>query len=111
MEAKNSERRAKRAGEKQRAKSKELRVHGKDSMLCTLCSLLIALSLAGCGYTLHERTALPFNEIQIEGIENRTLEPKLQDMFYRAITEEFLKYGIGVQSRADYKLSGTINRY
>ena len=72
------------------------------------CSLF---TLFGCGYTLQGRTALPFDSIQIQGIENKTVEPKLQDMFYRAVTEEFLKYGVSVQSNADYKLSGTINRY
>jgi len=72
------------------------------------CSLF---TLFGCGYTLQSRTALPFNAIQIEGIENRTVEPKLQDKFYRAITEEFLKYGVSIQPGAGYKLSGTINRY
>ena len=80
-------------------------------LLIALCSLLVALCLFGCGYTLQSRTALPFNAIQIEGIENRTVEPKLQDKFYRAITEEFLKYGVSVQPGAGYKLSGTINRY
>jgi len=94
-----------------RAESEEIRTSGKDSMLYTLCSMLVALSLFGCGYTLQSRTALPFNAIQIEGIENRTVEPKLQDKFYRAITEEFLKYGVSVQPGAGYKLSGTINRY
>lgn len=72
------------------------------------CSLFI---LFGCGYTLQGRTSLPFDSIQIEGIENKTIEPKLQDKFFRAITEEFLKYGVSVQSHADYKLSGTIDRY
>jgi hypothetical protein len=80
-------------------------------LLIALCSLLYALCLFGCGYTLLSRTDLPFDSVQIEGIENRTIEPKLQDKFYNAITEEFLRYGVNVLSRADYKLSGTINRY
>jgi hypothetical protein len=76
-----------------------------------VCTLLIALCLFGCGYTLQSRTKLPFDSVQIEGIENKTVEPKLQDKFYRAVTEEFLKRGISVQSRADHKLSGTIKHY
>jgi len=76
-----------------------------------VCTLLFALCISGCGYTLQSRATLPFNSIQIEGIENKTVEPKLQDKFYRAITEEFLKYGISVQLQADYKLRGTIKRY
>ena len=80
-------------------------------LIFSLFTLNFSLFLFGCGYTLQSRTTLPFNSIQIQGIENKTVEPKLQDMFYRAITEEFLKYGVSVQSRADYKLSGTLNRY
>lgn len=91
-------------GEKQRAES-------MDFMLYTLCSMLISLYLAGCGYTLQNRTTLLFDSIQIERIENKTVEPKLQDEFYAAVTEEFLKHGISVQLQADYKLSGTIKHY
>jgi hypothetical protein len=80
-------------------------------LLIVLSSMLYALCLVGCGYTLQNRTALPFDSIQIEGIENKTIEPKLQDRLYSALTEEFLKHGISVQSNADYKLSGTINLY
>jgi outer membrane lipopolysaccharide assembly protein LptE/RlpB len=94
-----------------KAMSKELIATGIDTMFYTLCSMLIALSLFGCGYTLQGRTELLFDSIQIQAIENKTVEPKLQDMFYRAVTEEFLKHGVSVQSPADYKLSGTINRY
>ena len=75
---------------------------------CVLCSMFYVLCLAGCGYTLHGKADLPFNEIQIERIENRTLEPKLQDRFHRVITEEFLKNGITVSPKAEYKLSGII---
>ncbi len=78
------------------------------SLFTLYCSLF---TLFGCGYTLQGRTALPFDSIQIQRIENKTIEPKLQDMFYKAVTEEFLKYGVSVQSHADYKLNGTINRY
>lgn len=77
----------------------------------TLCSMLIALCLVGCGYTLHSKTALPFDSIKIERIENVTLEPKLQDRLYSALTEEFLKNGITVSNNADHKLSGTIHLF
>jgi hypothetical protein len=69
------------------------------------------LTLFGCGYTLQGRAALPFDSIQIENIENKTLEPKLQDRLYRALTEEFLKHGVTVQPNAGYRLSGTINLF
>jgi hypothetical protein len=54
---------------------------------------------------------LPFREIQISVIENRTLEPKLQDKLHEALTEEFLKQGVKIHPGAFYKLSGTINKF
>ena len=80
-------------------------------LIFSLFTFHFSLFLFGCGYTLQSRTTLPFDSIQIQKIENTTVEPKLQDKFYEAITEEFLKHGVIVQSRADYKLSGTINHY
>jgi len=76
-----------------------------------LTSYFLLLTFFGCGYTLHSRATLPFDSIQIERIENRTLEPKLQDRLYRVLTEEFLKHGISVRSSADYKLSGAIHLF
>lgn len=87
-------------------------LRNRSRLLCyAVCTLLSALCLAGCGYTLQSRTTLPFDSIQIERIENKTLEPKLQDRLYKALTEEFLKHGVTVQPAAGYKLSGTINRF
>jgi Lipopolysaccharide-assembly len=71
----------------------------------------LLLAVCGCGYTIHGTASLPFDSIQIGKIENKTLEPKLQDMLYRALTEEFLKEGISVQAHAGHKLSGTINKF
>lgn len=71
----------------------------------------LLLAVCGCGYTIHGRASLPFDSIQIGIIENKTLEPKLQDMLYRALTQEFLKEGISVQAHAGHKLSGTIKKF
>ena len=76
-----------------------------------LVSFCLLLTVCGCGYTIHGRASLPFDSIQIDRIENKTLEPKLQDMLYRALTEEFLKEGISVRAQAGHKLSGTINKF
>jgi hypothetical protein len=77
----------------------------------SLFTFHFSLFLVGCGYTLHNRAAFPFDAIQVERIENKTVEPKLQDRLYRALTEEFLKYGVHVLPSADYKLSATINLF
>lgn len=79
--------------------------------LFPLSFFLFALCSASCGYTLHGKADLPINEICIERIENKTIEPKLQDRFYRVMTEELLKHGIDVSPNADYKLSGSINLF
>jgi len=101
-----------------KAKSKEQRAESKKSVYCllyfsliTLCSMLCALYLSGCGYSIHGKAALPFDSIQIERIENKTVEPKLQDMLHKALAEEFRKQGISVSSGAGHKLSGTIHKF
>ncbi|MEW6214525.1 MAG: LptE family protein [Nitrospirota bacterium] len=80
-------------------------------LLYALCSVLYALCLIGCGYTIHSKTSLSFDSIQIGKIENRTFEPKLQDRLHKALTEEFLKHGISIHQNADYKISGIIHLF
>lgn len=101
-----------------KANSKQQTAKSKGCMHCmpyslrtTLCSILYALCLIGCGYSIHQKAALPFDSIQIGSIENRTPEPKLQDKLHKALTEEFLKQGIAVRPDAGYKLTGTINQF
>jgi hypothetical protein len=79
------------------------------SLLFAACCLLLVAS--GCGYSLQNKATLPFQAIQIGKIENVTVEPKLQDMLYRALTDEFLKHGVVVNRDAGYKLSGRINQF
>jgi outer membrane lipopolysaccharide assembly protein LptE/RlpB len=72
---------------------------------------LAALAFGGCGYSIHPQSALPAKEISIGLIDNRTLEPKLQDKLQRALTEEFMKQGIRVSRAAEYKLTGVVNSF
>lgn len=78
-------------------------------LLFAACCMLFAAS--GCGYSLQNKATLPFQAIQIGKIENVTIEPKLQDMLYRALADEFLKHGVVVNRDAGYKLSGRINHF
>ncbi len=66
---------------------------------------------AGCGYSLHRKADLPFTEIRIVAIENKTLEPKLHDKLQEALAEEFAKNGIAVTRGAAAQLSGVIRHY
>jgi hypothetical protein len=60
---------------------------------------------------MYGKAMLPFESIAIGTIENKTVEPKLQDKLYQSLTEEFLKQGIRVSPDADYTLSGKINQF
>jgi outer membrane lipopolysaccharide assembly protein LptE/RlpB len=76
------------------------------------CILLVtALLTTGCGYSVHGRSSLPFTEIQIGRIENRTLEPKLEDKLYQALVEELARNGISVTAGAASSISGVVNNY
>lgn len=73
--------------------------------------IFIFFIFSSCGYTIHKKSELPFDTIQVAKIENKTLEPKLQDRLYNAITSEFLKQGISVQKNAGHKLDGIIKKF
>ncbi|OGW38950.1 MAG: hypothetical protein A2Y97_10975 [Nitrospirae bacterium RBG_13_39_12] len=81
----------------------------KTGLLLTAYCLLVVF--CGCGYTIHGKSSLPFDSIQIGNIENLTVEPKLQDKLHRALTEEFLKQGINVYPESAFKLSGRIYKF
>jgi len=74
-------------------------------------SFLTGLLLSGCGYSVYTNRDLLFKEINIETIENKTLEPKLQDKLHAALTEEFMKNGIMVNPYADTKISAVLNKF
>ena len=73
--------------------------------------LLSVFYISSCGYSIHRHADLPFKEIHIGLIENRTLEPKLQDKLHSALTEEFLRYGISINPSAGRTLTAIINKF
>ncbi|MBI5640048.1 MAG: hypothetical protein HZA17_06445 [Nitrospirae bacterium] len=74
-------------------------------------ALAITVMLCGCGYAIHKKAGLPFQKIAIGLIENRTLEPKLQDKLHKALVEEFMRQGISVDPSAPHNLTGTIRTF
>lgn len=72
------------------------------------CSLF---TLFGCGYSIQTRATLPFDTIAVGKIENKTLEPKLQDRFSRQLAETFSEYGFRISSSAQYMLEGEITKF
>lgn len=87
------------------------RKYGIPARLVLLGSLVSVLLLSGCGYSVYRHGDLPFTDIQIGTIENKTLEPKLQDKLHAALTEEFMKNGIRVNPYAETKISAVVNAF
>ena len=80
-------------------------------LILVFCSLLSALCQFGCGYTIHDKASLPFTSIKIGTIENKTVEPKLQDRLYRASDRRVSQAGDYRSPDAGYKISGTIQEF
>jgi len=87
------------------------RKHLISGLLVLWAGLLTGLLLSGCGYSLYTHSDLPFKEITIGTIENKTLEPKLQDKLHAALTEEFMKNGIMVNPNTETKISAVIHKF
>jgi outer membrane lipopolysaccharide assembly protein LptE/RlpB len=73
--------------------------------------IFLAIILTGCGYGMHRQSALSIKEVFIGPIENKTVEPKLQDRLHRALTEEFVKQGVSIGSAAENRLTGEITNF
>ena len=82
----------------------------KNKLYCLLLTFCYLLFL-GCGYTIQTRADLPFDTILIGQIENRTVEPGLQDKFSKAVARAFAEYGFRVSSSARFMLEGEIIRF
>ncbi|HAK89793.1 MAG TPA: hypothetical protein DHV16_01965 [Nitrospiraceae bacterium] len=79
-------------------------------LLFMVCCLLFVVY--GCsGYAIQTKANLPFDTIAVGKIENKTLEPKLQDRFIRSLAETFAEYGFSVSRSAKYKLEGKITKF
>lgn len=74
------------------------------SLLFTVCCLLFS-----CGYRLVGSRLLPFDTITIKPVQNKTYEPHLEEKLHHALSNEFIKQGIGVvNSDGDVKLETTV---
>ncbi len=87
-------------------------VHGSRFTVLLLFTFYFSLfTVSGCGYTIQTRADLPFDAIAVGTIENRTREPKLEDMFSKAMAETFAEYGFRVNPSARYRLEGAITKF
>ncbi|HCC69157.1 MAG TPA: hypothetical protein DEP99_04650 [Nitrospiraceae bacterium] len=96
---------------KGRSPKKVIIVKGK--LVNIVLSLLICLLLSSCGYHLVGSGQLPFNSATIEGVDNRTYEPRLEERLHKALSEEFLAQGIRVMSTkgGDLELKPTVTYF
>jgi hypothetical protein len=76
-----------------------------------LFSLILCLFLNGCGYTLQSRSNLPFQEIDLGKVQNKTHEPKLEDRLARAIGSVFPEYGFDISPNAPYRLECDVDSF
>lgn len=77
-----------------------------------LLLLFIFLSvLTSCGYSIHRKENLPFGQIFIGKIENKTFEPGLQDKLYRRLADTFIQYGFEVDSSSKHRIEGEITKF
>ncbi|MDI6800953.1 MAG: LPS assembly lipoprotein LptE [Thermodesulfovibrionales bacterium] len=90
----------------------KLKISIKDLKLFFNFTLLFfVFTFYGCGYTIQTRANLPFDAISIGKIENKTLEPKLQDRFSRALAETFSEYGFHVDPSSRHLLECEITKF
>lgn len=73
--------------------------------------IIILFFIVGCGYSVRTGSDLPFNEIQITSLRNKTYEPNIEDILHRKLADEFIKQGISVNNFSEYTISGEIREF
>ncbi|GAB6182318.1 LPS assembly lipoprotein LptE [Thermodesulfovibrio hydrogeniphilus] len=73
--------------------------------------MIAILFINGCGYTLHTKSDLPFQEIYLRKVENQTLEPGLQDRMRKIAYQKLVENGFTLTSSAEKVLDIQITNY
>ncbi|MCX7913921.1 MAG: LPS assembly lipoprotein LptE [Thermodesulfovibrionales bacterium] len=73
--------------------------------------LICSLVLLSCGYSAYKRENLPFKEITIGKIDNKTSEPGLQDRLHRKLVDAFIQYGFEIKPLSKYRVDGEITKF
>ncbi|HMK42834.1 MAG TPA: LPS assembly lipoprotein LptE [Dissulfurispiraceae bacterium] len=76
-----------------------------------LLAVVIGIFLTGCGYTLQTRANLPFQEIDLGRIENKTAEPKIEDRMTRNLGDVLMEYGFALSPGARYRIEGEVRSF
>lgn len=73
--------------------------------------LFLPLILSGCGYSIHTKADLPFQELYLRKVENLTLEPGLQDKMRKIAYQTLIDNGFNLTSSAEKVLDIQIKNY
>lgn len=84
---------------------------GTGRLYFMVCILLFVSLVSSCGYRVETKGDLPFNNIAIGKIENRTHEPKLEDGLNRTLSEALMEYGFRIDKSARYRIEIDLTRF
>ncbi|MDI1472637.1 MAG: LPS assembly lipoprotein LptE [Thermodesulfovibrio sp.] len=76
-----------------------------------LLLLFFSLFTLSCGYSIHTKTDLPFQEIYLRNVENLTLEPGLQDKMRKIVYQTLANNGFTLTSSANRVIDIQIKNY
>lgn len=72
---------------------------------------IVSLIIQSCGYKLYTKADLPFQELYLRNVENRTLEPGLQDKMRKIAYQTLIDNGFTLTSSASRTLDIQIKNY
>ncbi|MDW7972774.1 MAG: LPS assembly lipoprotein LptE [Thermodesulfovibrio sp.] len=73
--------------------------------------LILSFLTISCGYKLHTKADLPFQELYLRNVENLTLEPGLQDKMRKIAYQTLIDNGFKINSSANRVLDIQIKNY
>jgi outer membrane lipopolysaccharide assembly protein LptE/RlpB len=76
-----------------------------------LLLLFFSLFTLSCGYSIHTKADLPFQEIYLRNVENLTLEPGLQDKMRKIAYQTLADNGFMLNSSANKVIDIQIKNY
>jgi len=76
-----------------------------------LSLIFIATFTQSCGYSIHTKADLPFQEIYLRNVENITLEPGLQDKMRKIAYQTLADNGFTLTSSANRVIDIQIKKY
>lgn len=87
------------------------RYHLLHPVFCILYFCIVVF-VSSCGYRIIGSQFLPFDTITIKAVQNKTYEPRLEEMLHNALSNEFITQGIEVKEEGgDVVLEATVTSF